>query len=79
MTIVLWLPTQPREIVGKGEDETLRIFDYIDVLASKFDIRGRLEESVERKEVFVSPRIRIGDGFYEITVLPVFNDTNDNI
>lgn len=66
-----------RSIVGKRLDEPVRIFDYIDVLASKFDIRGRLEESVERKEVFTSERIRIGDTFYVIKVLPVFGSAEE--
>lgn len=66
-----------RRIVNKTTDDVVRIFDYIDVLGSRFDIRGRLEESVERKEVFTSERIRFDDVFYQITVLPVFGKQNE--
>ncbi|HAQ03097.1 TPA: hypothetical protein DEP30_03730 [Candidatus Nomurabacteria bacterium] len=47
------------------------IFDLIDNLGGKFDIRGRLEESVKLKKEYSSERILLGEKFFQIFVLPV--------
>lgn len=58
----------------KVEDKNdVTIFDFIDNLGGKFDIRGRLEESVKLKKEYISDRILLGDKFFKIFVSPVKN------
>ena len=45
----------------------------MDVLGGKFDIHGRIEEVMIKKNPFVSERINIDDVFYEIGVYPVLH------
>lgn len=54
-----------------GGKKEISIFDFIDCLGGKFDIRGRLEEAVSKKIPFVSERINIDEVFFEIGVYPV--------
>lgn len=54
----------------KGQGE-ISIFDFIDALGGKFDIRGRLEEVAAKRTSYVSERININDDFFEIGVYPV--------
>jgi signal transduction histidine kinase len=51
----------------------LNIFDFVDSLGGKFDIHGRLEEALVKKNSFVSERINIDDVFFEIGVYPVLH------
>ena len=59
-------------LVNKKE---ITIFDFIDNLGGKFDIRGRLEESVKLKKEYISDRILLGDRFFQVFVSPVKNIT----
>lgn len=54
-----------------GKD--LNIFNFVDALGGKFDIHGRLEETLVKKSAFVSERININDSFFEIGVYPVLH------
>lgn len=47
------------------------IFDFIDHLEGKFDIRGRLEESVHLDQVLISKEVLLGERFFQIIVSPV--------
>lgn len=47
------------------------IFDFIDRLEGKFDLRGKLEESVKLNKILESPEILINNKFYQIFVYPV--------
>jgi signal transduction histidine kinase len=60
-----------RAIIGLPKKEDLNIFDFIDNLEGKFDIRGRLEESVKLNKTFESEEVLIRDKFYKIFVFPV--------
>jgi len=60
-----------KKIIKAGEKKEISVFDFIDVLGGKFDIRGRLEESVSKKVSYVSERININDVYFEIGVYPV--------
>lgn len=53
------------------EKKEATIFDFIDNLEGKFDIRGKLEESVKLDKILLSPDLLIRDHFYQITVAPV--------
>jgi len=60
-----------KKIIKADNNKEVNVFDFIDVLGGKFDIRGRLEESVSKKISYVSDRINIDDVFFEIGVYPV--------
>lgn len=60
-----------KKIIGVEEKEDVSIFDFIDNLEGKFDIRGKLEESVKLDRVNTAGEILIKDRFYQIIVSPV--------
>jgi len=60
-----------RRALSLDEKKEVTIFDFIDNLGGKFDIRGRLEESVKLKKEYSSDRVSLGDKFFKIFVLPV--------
>ncbi len=64
-----------RAIIGLPTKEGITIFDFIDNLEGKFDIKGRLEESVKLNKPFKSEEVLIRDKFYKIFVFPVNANT----
>jgi len=68
-----------KKIVGIENKKEVTIFDFIDNLEGKFDIRGKLEESVKLNKVLVVSDVLIQQKFLQISVLPVkSNQTKDN-
>jgi two-component system, NtrC family, sensor histidine kinase KinB len=57
--------------LGLEKKTDLTIFDFIDNLGGKFDIRGRLEESIKLGKVLETPETLVGDRFFQILVSPV--------
>jgi len=68
---ILVINPAARLAVSIEESKDVTIFDFIDKLGGKFDIRGRLEESVKLKKEYSSERILLGEKFFQIFVLPV--------
>jgi signal transduction histidine kinase/PAS domain-containing protein len=66
-----------RSVIGIKDKKDITIFDFIDNLEGKFDIRGRLEESVKLNKNFESEEILIRDKYYKIFVFPVHNQVNN--
>lgn len=62
-----------KKIIKFGGEKNLSVFDFMDVLEGKFDIRGRLEEVATKKSSYLSERINIDDSFFEIGVYPVLH------
>lgn len=62
-----------KKIIKFSEDKNLSVFDFVDSLGGKFDIRGRLEEVATKKTSYLSERINIDDSFFEIGVYPVLH------
>lgn len=62
-----------KKTIKMPDKKEITIFDFIDNLGGKFDIRGRLEESVKLKKEYVSERILLGEKFFQIFVSPVKN------
>jgi len=61
-----------KKIIGiDDKKENVTIFDFIDNLEGKFDIRGKLEESVEFDKIITLDNIMIRDRFFQIFVSPV--------
>jgi len=68
---ILVINPAARRALSIDEKKEVTIFDFIDNLGGKFDIRGRLEESVKLKKEYSSDRVSLGDKFFKIFVLPV--------
>ncbi len=62
-----------RRVIGREEEDDITIFDFIDNLGGKMDIRGRLEESVKLKKTYESERFEMQGRFYQAFVSPVKN------
>jgi signal transduction histidine kinase len=60
-----------KRAIGIQEDKDVSIFDFVDNLGGKFDIRGRLEESIKFKKEYKSDRIFLGEKFFQIFIFPV--------
>lgn len=70
-------PAAKKAISAENKKE-ITIFDFIDKIGEKFDIRGKLEESVKLDKVLTSKDIFINNRFYQISVLPVKSDLGVN-
>jgi signal transduction histidine kinase len=64
-----------KAVVGLEDKEELSIFDFIDRLEGKFDIRGKLEESVKLDKILTIDEVLIHDHFFQIFVAPVKSST----
>ncbi|OGH84980.1 MAG: hypothetical protein A2493_01350 [Candidatus Magasanikbacteria bacterium RIFOXYC12_FULL_33_11] len=53
------------------EKEEITIFDFIDNLEGKFDIRGKLEESVKLDKILPVTEVLLGNRYFHILVSPV--------
>lgn len=60
-----------KRILGLDTKKEVTIFDFIDHLEGKFDIRGKLEESVKLDKILEVPEVVFGDRFFQIFVSPV--------
>ena len=69
--IVVVNPAAKKIIESPKNFDELNIFDFIENLGGKFDIRGKLEESVRFDKIIEANDILIKDRFYQIFVSPV--------
>lgn len=60
--------------VNLEDKDDISIFDFIDNLEGRFDIKGKLEESVKLDKVFIADEVLIGEHYYQIVVSPVKTD-----
>jgi signal transduction histidine kinase len=67
-----------KEIVGLPETGQISVFDFVDRLGGKFDIRGRIEEVVIKMSPFISDRIEVGKEFFAVGVYPVARIVDSN-
>lgn len=65
-----------KKAIGLEDKKEVSIFDFIDKLGGKFDIRGKLEESLKLDKVFEARDILIGGRFFQIFVNPVKTATS---
>ncbi len=68
--IIVANPSSKR-IIGIEEGEEVTIFDFIDKLGNKFDIRGKLEESVKMDRLFTEDDIEINGRVFQVLTFPV--------
>lgn len=67
-----------KTIIGLPDKNEITIFDFIDHLEGKFDMRGKLEESIALGKVFSSDEVGIGGRFFQVLVSPVKGSTGTN-
>jgi two-component system, NtrC family, sensor histidine kinase KinB len=72
---ILVINPAAKRVIGLEKKEDITIFDFIDNLGGKMDIRGRLEESVKLKKSFESENFLIKDKFFKAFVFPVKTNT----
>ena len=70
---ILVINPAAKKAIQMADKKEVTIFDFIDNLGGKFDIKGRLEESVKLKKEYISERILLGEKFFQIFVSPVVN------
>lgn len=63
-----------KKIINFNNQGEISIFNFIDGLKGKFDIRAKLEESVKLDKVLTFKDVLIGDNFYQIFISPVKSD-----
>jgi signal transduction histidine kinase len=68
---ILVINPAAKRVIGQEKKAEITIFDFIDNLGGKMDIRGRLEESVKLKKTYVSERFEMKERFYQSFVFPV--------
>ena len=59
------------QALGLTNQPELSIFDFIDNLEGKFDIRGKLEQSIRFDKIIPEREVMIRDKFWQIIVAPV--------
>lgn len=64
-----------KKIIGLNTEKDATIFDFINHLEKKFDIRGKLEESVTLNKVFTEEEVVLKDRVFQIFVSPVKSNT----
>src|SRR3989344_6056366 len=72
---ILVINPAAKRVIGLEHKEDITIFDFIDNLGGKIDIRGRLDESVKLKKSFGSEKFLIKDKFFQAFVFPVKTST----
>ncbi len=68
---ILVINPAAKRVIGQEKKPEITIFDFIDNLGGKMDVRGRLEESVKLKKTYVSERFEMRGKFYQSFVFPV--------
>ena len=68
---ILVINPAAKRVIGLENKAEITIFDFIDNLGGKMDMRGRLEESVKLKKTFTSERFEVNGKFYQAFVFPV--------
>jgi len=76
---ILVINPAAKRVIGQEKKAEITIFDFIDNLGGKMDIRGRLEESVKLKKSYMSERFEMKEKFYQSFVFPVKTTSSLNV
>ncbi len=68
---ILVINPAAKRCIGGENKKDVTIFDFIDNLGGKVDIRGRLEESVKLKKSYVSESFLLKGKFFKVFIFPV--------
>ncbi len=60
-----------RRIFDWPAEKEPTIFDFVDALSGRVDIRGKMEESVKFDKLIAIPEVYLGSRFYQIFISPV--------
>ncbi|MDP3970956.1 MAG: PAS domain-containing sensor histidine kinase, partial [bacterium] len=60
-----------KQIIGKADKKNVTIFDFIDALGGKLDIKDKLEESVKLEKQLEFSEVLLNDKFYKVFIAPV--------
>ncbi len=66
---------QAREMLKLGSKEPT-VFDVLDRLSNKFDLRTKIEESLRKDQLIVEDEIELGQIFLQILITPVKDNKN---
>ena len=65
-----------KQMLGLQKDD-VTIFDVLDALANKFDLRTKLEESISQDKLVVAPAVTLGNFIFQILISPVKDKSNN--
>ena len=67
---LLVLNPQTKKLLGLSS-ESPTIFEVLDVLSDKFDLRTKIEDSIKRDQLIVEENVSLGSRFMQILITPV--------
>lgn len=70
------LNPQTKKMLGLQAAEPT-IFDVLDAVSDKFDLRTKIEESIKRNELIVEDEIELQNRFLQILITPVKDNKNE--
>lgn len=65
-----------KEMLGLKNSEA-SIFDVLDALANRFDLRTKIEESLKKDQLVIANEVEFGNYFLQILITPVKNKKNE--
>ncbi len=68
-----------RNILGLETDKPVTIFDIVDSLAGKIDLRTKIEQAVAENKAITMPEVILKDKALELTISPVKDDSGEII
>ncbi len=67
---------QAKKMLNLQTDEPT-VFDVLDALSDKFDLRTKIEESIKKDQLIVEDEIELGQRFLQILITPVKDNKNE--
>lgn len=68
-----------RQLLGIMSNQDTTMFDVVDILAGKIDIRTKIEEAIKKHEPIKLPEVMLKDYVVEMTITPVRNSQGENL
>ncbi|MGB2580555.1 MAG: ATP-binding protein [Minisyncoccia bacterium] len=65
-------------IIGRSEESTLTIFDFIGAFKDAIDIRGKLEEAIKLDKTITEPEVFFRNKYYQVVISPVKSNVGLN-
>ena len=68
-----------RSILGLNTDQEISMFDIVDSLAGKVDLRTKIDQAIAKDQLLSVPEVVLKDRALEITVSPVKNSDGEKL
>jgi PAS domain S-box-containing protein len=68
-----------KELLGISSNQETTMFDVVDALAGKIDIRTKIEEAIVKHQPIRLPEVVLKDYVVEMTITPVRNSQGENL